>query len=351
MNRRRFLCSLAAAGLFPWKSVRAAAFPVHYARPNPFDAVLRYIEPGSDEFSGEKAAFALEDRLVRIFAGAESAPPGLSQWTSRRPEIRASRFYALARDRVRYEIRTEGEYHTGVWQLPAFTPLEHDSVASPKPFFRDVTSHVFGSVESFRNQLLPGNPYWRARLDSAAGIDVFGNQGIAVGDIDNDGIDEIYVCQPGGLPNRLYKVAPDGVATDITERAGLGILDETTSALFVDFRNSGHQDLVVLRGSGPLLFINRGDGVFVERPDAFRFKTTPQGSFTGMAAADYNRDGHVDLYLCCYVYFQSEDQYQYPAPYQDAKNGPPNFLFRNALTDDGGAFRRRDRRERHEPKQ
>ena len=95
------------------------------------------------------------------------------------------------------------------------------------------------AVESFREQLIPGNPYWRARLDSACGIDVYGNQGIAVADIDNDGVDEIYVCQPGGLPNRLYKIRADGTAEDITERSGLGVLDETTCALFADFRNSG----------------------------------------------------------------------------------------------------------------
>lgn len=202
---------------------------------------------------------------------------------------------------------------------------------SAKPYFRDVTGHMFGAVDSFRGQLIPGNPYWRARLDSACGIDVYGNQGIAVADIDNDGADEIYVCQPGGLPNRLYKIRADGTAEDITERSGLGVLDETTCALFADFRNSGRQD-AVLRSSGPLYFLNRGDGTFAEQRDAFEFKTTPQGSFTGMAAADFDRDGRLDLYLCCYIYFQSEDQYQYPAPYQDARNGPPNFLFRNGGT-------------------
>ena len=57
-----------------------------------------------------------------------------------------------------------------------------------------------------------------------------------------------------------------------------------------------------------------------------------------MSAADYDRDGRVDLYLCTYVYFQSEDQYRYPAPYHDAQNGPPNFLFHNRLTADGDGF-------------
>jgi tetratricopeptide (TPR) repeat protein len=58
-----------------------------------------------------------------------------------------------------------------------------------------------------------------------------------------------------------------------------------------------------------------------------------------MAAADYDRDGRPDLYLCSYIYFQSEDQYRYPVPYHDARNGPPNFLFRNEFTGKAGFFR------------
>ena len=76
---------------------------------------------------------------------------------------------------------------------------------------------------------------------------MFGSQGIAVGDIDNDGRDEMYVCQSGGLPNRLYKIRDDGIAEDLTESAGVGILDDTSSALFLDTRNRGLQDLIVLR--------------------------------------------------------------------------------------------------------
>jgi tetratricopeptide (TPR) repeat protein len=334
LTRREFVAAVGAAGLVSSRASASKPFPVHYARPNPYDAVLRYVEPGSDEFKGEKDAAELEIRMERIFAGREAAPASLNKWMARRGEILGSRFYALPDARVRYEIKTLTEYHTGVWQLPDFKVVTEQSVASAKPYFRDVTGHVFGAVESFREQLVPGNPYWRARLDSACGIDVYGNQGIAVADIDNDGVDEIYVCQPGGLPNRLYKIRADGTAEDITERSGLGVLDETNCALFADFSNSGRQDAVVLRSSGPLYFVNRGDGTFVEQRDTFDFKTTPQGSFTGMAAADFDRDGRLDLYLCCYIYFQSEDQYQYPAPYQDARNGPPNFLFRNL----GGRF-------------
>jgi tetratricopeptide (TPR) repeat protein len=338
MKRRDFIAAAAAAGLLPSRASASTPFAVHYAKPNPYDAALRYVDPANDRFAGEQPAVELEARLARIFKGQEPAPPNLSPWMARRGEIRAARFYALPQSQVRYEIKTDTEYHTGLWQLPDFQTVAAHSVASPKPYFRDVTSHVLGAVDSFREQLIPGNPYWRARLDSASGIDVYGNQGIAVADIDNDGVDEIYVCQPGGLPNRLYKVKPGGTAEDITARSGLGVLDETTCALFADFRNSGLQDVVILRSSGPLYFLNRGDGSFSEQRNAFQFKTTPQGSFTGMAAADFDRDGLLDLYLCCYIYFQSEDQYQYPAPYQDARNGPPNFLFRNRGAQAGPRF-------------
>ena len=312
MTRREFIAAVTAAGFAPSRATAAIPFPVHYARPNPYDAALRYLDPGADQFAAEKAAIELEAQLSRRFPGG--------------------RFFVLPNNQVRFEIKKDTEYRTGIWRLPDLQVVTEQVVTSPKPYFRDVTGHLFGGLPSFREQLIPGNPYWRARLDSACGIDVYGNQGIAVADIDGDGIDEIYVCQPGGLPNRLYKVSADGVASDITEHSGLGVLDETTCALFADFRNSGRQDAVILRSSGPVFFLNRGDGAFTEQRDAFHFKTTPQGSFTGMAAADYDRDGRLDLYLCCYIYFQSEDQYQYPAPYQDARNGPPNFLFRNAGT-------------------
>ena len=337
-----FFASSLAAGLCRFEAEGAAPFAVHYARENPYDALRRYIEPGFDAFSGEKEAAEIRARLERIFAGKEPAPESLRAWADRRGQIRSARFFVLPGARVRFEVALAGpagpEYHTGIWTLPDFRQIGGESIASRKPYFRDATGHVFGATLSFRNQLLYGNPFWRAHLDSACGIDVDGNQGISAADIDNDGVDEIYVCQPGGLPNRLYKFGPDGRAVDITAHAGLDILDETTCALFADFRNSGLQDVVVLRRDGPLLFLNQGNGVFREAPNAFRFAKAPQGAFTGMAAADYDRDGRLDLYLCTYVYVQGEEQYQYPVPYCDAQNGPPNYLFHNRASGDGIVF-------------
>ena len=67
-------------------------------------------------------------------------------------------------------------------------------------------------------------------------IDVYGNNGVAAGDFDNDGFDDLYVCQPAGLPNRLYRNRGDGTFEDVTEKAGVGVLDNTACALFADFR-------------------------------------------------------------------------------------------------------------------
>ncbi|WP_433973245.1 tetratricopeptide repeat protein [Tunturiibacter lichenicola] len=195
--------------------------------------------------------------------------------------------------------------------------------------FVDVTSRALGGVESYTSQMLRGSDYWRTVLDGACGIDVYGNNGIAAGDFDNDGFDDLYVCQPAGLPNRLYRNRGDGTFEDVTERSGVGVLDNTACALFADFRNTGRQDLLVVCGSGPLLFLNEGDGTFALKRDAFKFAGAPQGSFTHAAVADYDRDGRLDIYFCLYSYYLGLDQYHYPVPYFDARNGPANRLLHN----------------------
>ncbi|HSU61038.1 MAG TPA: FG-GAP-like repeat-containing protein [Bryobacteraceae bacterium] len=361
MKRRDFLKT--AATIPALACLRSSpAFAEEARHVPPYLALKKFIEPGNDEFVWEKTAEEIRRSLSNALLSkqlrvSEPRPSGAvfqsplpsHSWVESLGVIRRAEFYPLPDDIVRYEIASQRDgkllHRVGHWKvtwedgkLVSLKPLGEHLASADAPLFRDVTAAVFEKTPSFSEQLAKGIPYWRARLDPASGIDVYGSNGVAVGDIDGDGIDEVYVCQPGGLPNRLYRYHPSGDFKDITETWGVGVLDDTSSALFLDLRNSGRQDLVVLRAAGPVLFLNEG-GRFKIREDAFRFATAPAGAFTGMAAADFDRDGKLDLYLCCYVYFQSEAQYTYASPYQDAQNGPPNFLFRNNLQPDGsGSF-------------
>ena len=222
-----------------------------------------------------------------------------------------------------------------LWKATAWHAEEETVCIAKSPVFIDVTRQSLGKVESYQGQLLHGADYWRTVLDGAIGIDVYGNNGVATGDFDGDGFDDIYVCQPAGLPNRLYRNRGDGTFEDVTDRAGVGLLDNSACALFADFQNRGRQDLLVVCGTGPLLFVNEGDGTFSIKRDAFKFARQPQGSFTHAAIADYDGDGRLDIYFCTYMYYLGLDQYHFPIPYYDARNGPPNCLFHN---EGGGSF-------------
>jgi tetratricopeptide (TPR) repeat protein len=243
-------------------------------------------------------------------------------------------FVATRGDQVREErigswLTQWSRNESGVWQALKWSALEETVSRAAGPIFVDITSRALGQTDSYKEQLLHGADYWRTVLDGAVGVDVYGNNGLAVGDFDNDGSDDLYVCQPAGLPNRLYRNREDGTFEDVTEKSGVGVLDFTACALFADFENRGLQDLLVVAATGPLLFRNDGNGKFSLKRDAFRFARPPQGAFTHAAAADYDRDGRLDIYFCLYSYYQGLDQYRYPVPYFDARNGPPNYLFHN----------------------
>ena len=248
--------------------------------------------------------------------------------------------------RVRYEIVGTGEgFHreqrvgnwefawnrssAGEFRLRNWRVLDETRARSNSPVYVDITSAALASNSSYSAQLKHGTDYWRTLLDGASGIDIYGHNGVSIADIDNDGFDDLYVCQPAGLPNRLYRNRGDGTFEDITETSGLGVLENSACALFADFNNQGRKDVIVVRANGPLLFQNEGGGKFRHVPDAFQFAAPPQGTFTGAAVADYDRDGWLDIYFCLYAYYQGTGQYKYPSPYHDAENGPPNFLMRN----------------------
>ncbi|HXM10731.1 MAG TPA: FG-GAP-like repeat-containing protein [Terriglobales bacterium] len=248
--------------------------------------------------------------------------------------------------RIRYELVGTGrdfhrEQRVGYWQLHweqaepgdflirSWQALEETQSRSLTPCYADITARALSGNASYSSQLSHGTDYWRTVLDNACGIDIYGHNGVSIGDIDGDGFDDLYVCQPGGLPNRLYRNRGDGTFEDITEAAGVGVIENSTCALIADVNNDGLQDLIVVKASGPMLFLNQGGGKFQQKANAFLFANQPQGTFTGAAVADYDRDGWLDIYLCLYAFYQGTDQYKYPSPYYDAENGPPNFMMRN----------------------
>ncbi|MCU1243642.1 MAG: ASPIC/UnbV domain protein [Candidatus Acidoferrum typicum] len=218
---------------------------------------------------------------------------------------------------------------SNAWRVVRWQAATENVSRAREPIFVDITAQALGQTESYKNQMLRGIDHWRTVLDGACGIDIYGNNGLAAGDIDNDGFDDLYICQPAGLPNRLYRNRGDGTFDDVTEKSGVGVLDATACALFADLENKGVQDLLVVCGTGPLLFLNDGHGKFSLKLDAFQFARPPQGTFTHAAIADYDKDGRLDIYFCLYSYYLGLDQYHYPAPYFDARNGPPNFLLHN----------------------
>ncbi|HLJ76947.1 MAG TPA: FG-GAP-like repeat-containing protein [Acidobacteriaceae bacterium] len=296
----------------------------------------KFAEPralGRDAFLDHVAQWMGEVRRVdtaefEVYGIEQTAESPITVRTDIRYDIVGLRADGQREERVgSWEIEWRSEARG--WMAQRWLAREETVSVMQQPAFVDVTAQALGETESWKAQMLFGADYWRTVLDGAVALDVYGNNGVAAGDFDGDGLDDLYVCQPAGLPNRLYRNRGDGTFEDVTARAGVGVLDNTACALFVDFDNRGLQDLLLVCGTGPLLFVNRGDGTFALKRDAFRFARAAEGTFTHAAAADYDGDGRLDLYLCTYQYYLGLDQYHYPVPYYDARNGPPNCLFHN----------------------
>jgi enediyne biosynthesis protein E4 len=155
-----------------------------------------------------------------------------------------------------------------------------------------------------------------------AGLQGWGyGMGVAVGDYDNDGYEDLYVTALGG--NRLYHNNGNGTFTDVTDKTGVAGSGWSSSAAWVDLDNDGLLDLVVLRylqwdfddvwcgerkegyraychpdmfqAIAPLVFHNDGNGHFTEISQ--KIGIAKPGKGLGIAIADYDHDGKIDLFV------------------------------------------------------
>ncbi len=198
---------------------------------------------------------------------------------------------------------------------------------SDQGWFVDCTEFVLSGNPFYREQFLHGTDYWQSRLDGSFGIDVAGLEGLAIGDVNGDGLEDVYVCQTGGLPNRLFVQNADGTATDRARSAGVDWQELSRSALLIDLDNDGDQDLVLAMRYKVLFLANDGNGHF-----SLKSSWANTADLFSMAAADYDGDGDLDVYVCARNDTNSPFRHGTlgtPIPYHDANNGAANALLEN----------------------
>src|SRR5678815_516804 len=161
--------------------------------------------------------------------------------------------------------------------------------------------------------------------EAGLGVEMYGI-GVAVGDYDNDGNEDIYITCVG--PNHLFRNLGNGKFADVTGRAGVGDPSFSTSAAWFDFDNDGKLDLFVAnyvdwsvekdqlcsldgknksyctpqsyKGQSPTLYHNRGNGTF-ENVTQRAGLNDPTCKSLGVALLDYNSDGWLDLFFSNYT--------------------------------------------------
>lgn len=109
---------------------------------------------------------------------------------------------------------------------------------SSEKVLEDISEAALGRNPSYRQQLKSGTEVWRTRIDAASGMDGYGQQGLAVGDYDRDGLPDLFVANDFGHKN-LYRNQGDGRFRDVTAEAGIEGAGAGMSVVLGDYVGDG----------------------------------------------------------------------------------------------------------------
>jgi hypothetical protein len=181
------------------------------------------------------------------------------------------------------------------------------------------------------------------KLDNVAPHIAAVGAGVSVADVNGDGWPDLYFTNSRfGFPNALYLNHQDGTFTEIAAEAGVADLNRqgdgvSMGAVWGDYDNDGHEDLLVYRYGFLELFRNRGDLTFEDVTEAAGLRRWVNSN--GAIWFDYDRDGLLDLYVT--AYFRSDIDLWHVRTtrimhdsFEFASNGGRNLLFHNL----GGRF-------------
>jgi hypothetical protein len=173
--------------------------------------------------------------------------------------------------------------------------------------------------------------------------------GVAVFDYNNDGLLDIFVVNGATMPglvkegpqysDRLFRNNGDGTFTDVTGTAGIAGQGFNIGVAIGDYDNDGFEDIFVAGVDRNTLYHNNGDGTFTDVTErAGLARPDPQyGPLWAVGATwlDYDRDGRLDLFVVNYVLWDPKTEpvcekggladFCYPRAY----TGVPNSLFHN----------------------
>lgn len=209
-------------------------------------------------------------------------------------------------------------------QLVSWDITHSRLIRRPRPTFQSISGAILEPLPHWQREFALGCGDYdrladRRRINYGTGM-----LGMALGDVNGDGLEDLYVSMISGFPNRLFLHQPDGSLVDGAKDAGVDILDTTRGCLLVDLDADGDLELCIGRQTDLLIYWNDGEGKFTS-PQALQGPGT--SPIYSISAADPDLDGDLDLY--CSRYRTGAGDAHVPTPYHNATNGAVNFYWRN----------------------